>query len=339
VQFDRAAEKAIADGREHDAILFRYAAALTSQEPAPMQWVNGLHRPLIALRWGIGVHCIAGRKRQKDPKPIGGAPDSPAFRAGDRPRRELLTYTGELGERLLEELTARSEDGRWCRLLRTPAASEGLPQAAPERRPTDDEPAQPTLLSPGITYLGKWEASTLTRLSQKQGLHVAAIFEVQIRDTRKGATHNSTALRLVDVESRKKLYTTTTLNNIQVSRARRDPLAEDPVDAAMRRLFAFVDENLTMGDPPADLNASHARRRAASLAAYDRPNPLQGLTELRWYRDLGLLRPDELAQAYQDILGEEGGRKLASGAPRQKVQMLAKMIHSAALTPTGSSGY
>lgn len=83
--YDEFAKQAFAQGREREAIQYLQAWALTSDEGASeilsnIQWVNSLRRPVMAVRWGVGVQLTAPRGFSGETKPIGAQQAFPATR-------------------------------------------------------------------------------------------------------------------------------------------------------------------------------------------------------------------------------------------------------------------
>jgi hypothetical protein len=124
-QFELAAAEAAGDGREQDALLFLYAASLTSPQPAPLRWITGLKRPALVVRWGIGVHYVGEPRYERNLQPIGKSSSAIAYGSQHDWQRELVRYTGEFGERFLHELDARLELRGWgSSVLRTQPAGK-----------------------------------------------------------------------------------------------------------------------------------------------------------------------------------------------------------------------
>lgn len=158
--FDGLAKLSFQQGRERDAFQYLYAWGLTSDAGAAevlsnYQWVPGLRRPSLAVRWGIGVHVTAPPNFSSDPSPIGtqqalggrgsrgkygdqeggyGGPGAPEFPdgaggGGDGAGGNAVTrYAGELGQKILDEFQARVGDGRFGKILKdapAPGSSGG----------------------------------------------------------------------------------------------------------------------------------------------------------------------------------------------------------------------
>ena len=69
-------QAALAAAKEQDALQFAYALAVADPENGKLvldkyRWYQGLKRPALAMRWGIGVDYNKPRNFSGDPKPIG----------------------------------------------------------------------------------------------------------------------------------------------------------------------------------------------------------------------------------------------------------------------------
>ena len=162
---------AFAKGQNRNAFNYAYAAVLLDPEVGPKlmsqyQWVPGLRRPALGVRWGIGIQFVGSKDAQKQPYPIGveqklpekrssnrnrgddfgaGSPDDlgedPGFgddgleggfpgSGGQGGNSELKKYTGTLGDKVIQRLQARvdrSYYGTFLKTAKNPASSAGRP--------------------------------------------------------------------------------------------------------------------------------------------------------------------------------------------------------------------
>jgi hypothetical protein len=81
-----------------------------------------------------------------------------------------------------------------------------------------------------------------------------------------------------------------------------------------------------MADLPAGLTAEVAAKRVAALAAEKHDNPLPVLAEARMYHIKGLLEESALFAAYEQILGVDAGRLLATGTEEDKIKALSQWL-------------
>jgi len=155
--FDGAAQLAFQAGRDAEAMKYLYAHVLTNDEGAAkllptVSWVNGLMRPELAVRFGVGVD-FTGSPSITDLKPIGstqqlpqrpdrrrgatggdggyGSPGAPGelgtpggFGSGGGGRRaagghpEVARFAGDFGAQLLSAFTERVERGNFGQVLK-----------------------------------------------------------------------------------------------------------------------------------------------------------------------------------------------------------------------------
>jgi len=154
-------QAAFAQGQNRNAFNYAYAAVLLDPEAGPKllsqyQWVPGLRRPALGVRWGIGIQFVGSKDAQKQPYPIGvdqklperrssrnrgddfgagGSPDDfgedpgfgddgleggfPGSGGGQRGNSELKKYTGILGDKVIRRLQARIDRDYYGTFLKT----------------------------------------------------------------------------------------------------------------------------------------------------------------------------------------------------------------------------
>ena len=64
----------------------------------------------------------------------------------------------------------------------------------------------------------------------------------------------------------------------------------------------------------------------AKVSASESDNPLPMLAEIRYWHTRKLITDDQLVQAYQSILGEVNGSKLANGTEEEKKELLTQWL-------------
>jgi hypothetical protein len=326
-----ASEQAVMAGREHDALQLYYAAVLASSDDDPwqfrMKWVNGLKRPTVAVRWGVGVLYTGPSDLTKGPDPI--APTSPTQLVALKPQaQELRAYTGELGDRLLEHLQGMVSNGQSGEFLTALVGAADEKSAAFQSRSSSQlEPGEVALLSRGVTYLGVGSDRVLAHLAQREGVDILVTFDVQVKTVGKtNQPHNTTTIIFKDMRSQSVLYSTTPLNNIRVDLARRDPLQVDPVIVVVEKLSEFLDQQLSVTSLPVGISPENVSGRIAALSHPRHENPLPVLAEVRFYRTQNLITVKQLADAYLAILGEEPGAQLAAGTDREKIAAIKRWL-------------
>lgn len=325
------ANTALQEGRTSDALQWNLAASLADAKNGAWRktwnWYDGLRRPSAAVHWGVGVAYVAPRDYSKSPDPVGG--DKVRSGKGDEVgESQIVFYTGELGQRLLDRLKSHLADGQ-CGAVFQADVGDRTAIHDPRRRTNLKQPEnknQPRAIVPGLTALGQGSNSMLTQLARKEHVDVLVLFEVTVKPTRTGSVHNTTTIRIVDVDRGETLVSTQPLNNLQVERLRENPLAEDPVDAELQRLADYVRDSLSAAPMPSELEPEHARRRVEAIVAEAQERPLRTLAEVRLFNALGLISDVELLRAYQQVLGDELGRRLYEADPAEVATVLAKFL-------------
>lgn len=338
-----------------------------------LHWIPALKRPAIAVRCGLGVrYTVTGKydgapfpvgveqevKTGRDPNQNNSAPNDPAprrFGQGRRPAQPpaaapvvpgpgaptdsndvLGYYTGEVGQKLVEELRKRVEAGQFGAVLKKMGGS-ALPAGAgvpgPEGLPGG--PAAPaagaTSLGPGIVLLGKGTDAELNERAKAEEVDLLFVLDVQVMQTPKGTVINKTRVLVSDVAVGKTLVETSknAINNVQVQLARADnnraTRGVDLIDVEFKPLREYLDKEVTAAPMPT-LTPDSARNRAGSLVRTKPANPLATLTELRFYHAKKWLPDEILGKAYSLLLGEQEGTKLATGNADDRKQALAKWL-------------
>ncbi|HIA19806.1 MAG TPA: hypothetical protein EYN70_10390, partial [Planctomycetaceae bacterium] len=158
-----ASHQAFAKGQTRNGFNYAFAAVLLDPEAGPTllkqyQWVPALKRPVLGVRWGIGVQFVGSKDAAKKPYPIGVEQKLPEKRSANRNRgddfgggnpddfgadpgglgddalggefpgsgggsqggnTELKKYTGTLGDKVMQRLRGRIERGYYGTLLKT----------------------------------------------------------------------------------------------------------------------------------------------------------------------------------------------------------------------------
>ena len=169
-------------------------------------------------------------------------------------------------------------------------------------------------------------------LARENGIDVLAEFSVVVkhvgrkegreRTIKKKEVHNTTELTLIDVRGGRTLFESLAVNNMQVKKARDNPLIDDPVERMFIGLQKYIDENLMPQPMPSSIRPEHARKRVAALAARKVDNPLIQLMEIRLYHQLGLISRVELQEAYQQATNQALGLKLADASEEVRLDAI-----------------
>lgn len=183
-----------------------------------------------------------------------------------------------------------------------------------------------THIVPGLSMLGIGTQKELIDRAREDSIDAVVIIDMKLRvATVNGLVTNESTIAVLDTKSQKKLHTTRKFNNITIQQARADD-KEDGVEKEFEALFEAIDANLKMVDLPPALNADIAAKRVAGLAAEKHDNPLPILVEARMYHSKGLLDEKQLFAAYEQLLGVDSGRLLATGEEEDKKKALAQWL-------------
>jgi hypothetical protein len=347
-----------------------------------MSWIggkDGLKRPGMAVRWGVGVDYSRAGGFEGEPPRIGEEVADTGGRQGSSPRGEprqsgppqgnnsssgygstrsqgqgggdgkqsIDMYAAELGKRVLESLTTRIERGDYGEFMRlaatqtaeTPKASTGYgspsssgygPQGRGGTQKADEDTIRQIL--PGIVFVGIGQEKQLVDKAREQDLDVLLVFNVRASYTRKGVSMNNTKMLLYEVASGKQVFEGTNINNVQVSAQRQKGIAADAIEEAANELFEEADARFSMQEMP-DLKPEHALMRVGILVGDDDSftavpvtNPLPVLAEIHYYEARKLITTEQLVQAYQKLLGDGPGAKLATGTADQRKDVIDRWL-------------
>ena len=278
----------------------------------------------MAVRWGVGVTYVRSDGYEGAPPTLGAVVERPTYTGGGEGKQAVGFYAGELGVRALEAFSSRIERGDYGEFMRV-AATE-LAFGSEQKDRTQQARENPFLqIFPGVVFVGEGQSKQLVERARQQDLDVLLVFDVRASITRKGVPLNNTKMTLVDVTSGRDLFEGKGINNIQVNSERQKESATDPIVEAVNELFAVVDARLAMREMP-DLKATHAQRRVAKLVQSRAANPLPVLVEMHYYEARRLITTEQLAQAYQQLLGEAPGSMLATGTADQREEAISRWL-------------
>jgi hypothetical protein len=350
-----------------------------------MSWIggkDGLKRPGMAVRWGIGIAYSRSGGFDGTPPRIGeevadgggggqgsgprgnprqsGSPQSsgsssgyggygssgPQGQGGVDGKQSVDTYAAELGTRVLESLTTRIERGDYGEFMKSaatqtveaPKANTGYGSSSSggyghQGRGGTQKAEENTFpqIMPGIVFVGEGQEKRLVEKAREQDLDVLLIFQVRASVTRKGVPMNNTKMLLYEVASGKQVFDGTNINNVQVSAQRQKGVAADGIEEATNELFEAADARFSMQEMP-DLNPEHALLRVGMLVGDDSSspvpvtNPLPVLVEIHYYEARKLITTEQLVQAYQRLLGDGPGAKLATGTADQRKDVIDRWL-------------
>lgn len=186
-------------------------------------------------------------------------------------------------------------------------------------------------LLPGVTYIGVGSTRELRDKAQQQGMNVLLIFQVKVaKNPRTGSISNDTRLVLQDVATGTELARGDELNNVKIQNAREKDSGDDTVENMFAKFLGQqVDQKLKAVELPAAVTADAIRQsRLPLLTASEVDNPLPLLAEIRFYRTRDLLTDEDVLAAFTKIVGEEAGKKLATGTEDERKEAVSEWLPS-----------
>jgi hypothetical protein len=193
--------------------------------------------------------------------------------------------------------------------------------------------ANPNSLGAGITYLGEGTLKELTDEAAKQGIDVLIYFDVTVsQNVKTNLVNNETRIVVRDVVKGEDIEKSKDLKNIEIQKARAEDKKEgdDPVTVAFDKLFKVLDEDgpkrLKVKDFPSELRPEHVEGRVAAILAKEGAEPLPALAEIKFFHHRGLISDGLLEKAYQKVLGEADGSKLATGTEEERIEVVSTLL-------------
>jgi hypothetical protein len=297
------ARQAYAAGLESDGARLAMAAFLLDESTATVQyqWIPALRRPVTVLRFGVGLDYTGAdaasvRRQLANPNEQSGAPPS-----------RLASEVGDLAQPIFDRLQA-------ARPLLPPVADP------------DRTPASAAKTAVPLQVLGMADVRTMVRAALLNDVDVVFMFDVDEKTTRSGAKSKSAGFSVWDVWNNREIFKLPAVNYLRRKHAQDDPLYRDPVEMAAERFAEFLETELR-GEPlPSALRPEIALRRVESLSKLRRDNPLPLLSEMKFYRDAGLISVEQLLTGYTGLLGTTPGTELLAGSATEKQQAIAGWI-------------
>ena len=251
-----------------------------------LRWFAEVKRPVVGLRWGVGVTWT-----------------SKVAMPQLTSEYDLARITGTIGPGIADGLNQRIAGGQF-----------------------GDWPQQGDPRLRRLVLVGCGKSSDLFDNADFYQLDALAILDLSPKAIgMTGRVDNTIRVRLIDVDSRKTLWTSNSLSSRRVAAAQRK--GEDLSGDLVRETLEQVDALFDLKPMPA-LQAEHVKRRVASLLdsyqSNDDPWPI--LIELRYYQAKGLLPEKDAAAAYDRLLGKGKGQTLASGNETQCREILSPLV-------------
>ena len=307
------AQRAFHEGRIEDGKNYLRAALLSSDDKSlwnNVRWYPGLGRPAIGLRWGIALQMAetppmlprGDGASQPNPTPQG---EGPPAGLGENPLAasdelsELRKFTGDFGPKLMEALPKSTLN----RLLGP--LGEGV-----------QAPQGPQFVGLG-TDLGQVQS-----MARQQGVDMLLVAVIVFKVYNRGMDAQLT-LRLIDVATEKRLWTSKQLNSNQVKAAINK--GQNPFGETINSLTDYLEHHFQPLDKP-DLDNVKIRQRADAVAREETASPLPALVELRYYQLQGLITPLQAETSYQRIVEIENASLLADGSAEERRRVIERFL-------------
>jgi hypothetical protein len=182
-------------------------------------------------------------------------------------------------------------------------------------------------LAPGLTYLGVDSLSDLQSKAKAEGMDLLVVFEVSAEASRRTqVVQNDTKIRCFKLNDKKPVATTETLSSTDVMRKMMKG-DNEIVEKVMNRVFSKVDPEISLVSLPAALNADIIKKsRMTTLTTGAGRDRLASLSELQLWHHKKFLTDEELAKAYETLLGEADAKTLAEGSTEERKTLLSKYL-------------
>jgi hypothetical protein len=289
----------------------------------PVRYSTALGRPVTALRWGIALqkvdkvpsHVMAMIQRAQQENGGGGEqpelqqPEAPGEEgaSGDvalmKPETEsppeLREYTGDIGSRVMETLPSGG-----LQTLLGP-----LPEGQSWGKP--------------VEFVGVGgDLKEVLSLARQRGIDVLAVAAVTI-SLRGRSIDASLTVRLIDVATEQRLWTSPLLNSSRVKLA--ISRGQDPASEMVAGIKDYLDSKFEMTERPA-LDKAKVIERLDALVQDDGNNPLPLLFEVRYHQRHGMVTPAQAEAYYKTLVGLEDAAALATGTEEQRRSILERYV-------------
>lgn len=277
------------------------------------QWVPGLSRPVATLFTGIGVK--SGKKTTVNP--VKGKIDLLRGKVKGPGLKDLEEFCGELGARLLILLQKNFNDGNFGEFgSLNPVDAKNLRRIPNKKK--EEEVVEPLMNRNGIDLIGVWSMGQLIKIGERQMLDCIFVFEIdskqvgQAKGRRKttskkdSTVRSSTILKVIDTETRKTLYSTPSIININVLRDRQDPAKDDPILPIFRDLESEIKSKLFTTKLPSKMLPSHVKKRIETVIIPSKTtNLLKRMAEIRYYKAVGFISSFEMNEYYNQMVSDD----------------------------------
>jgi hypothetical protein len=258
-----------------------------------MRWYPAGGRPVIGLRWGLGIDQ-SGRS------------DAGSVRT----LSELAHATGSVGTSLLDLVQQQSTAGKfgdWAKI-----ASALLPDASSGGSLGD------------VVFLGEGKLADLKTAARRQGLD--ALVLIEMKSEMNGFTkrrRTTLVAKTVDVDGDRPAWSSESLSSTQIAEGAKS--GADPREGFVQKVGSKLAESYVLTEIPA-LTKEAVKARVEMVARSTVDNPLPLVAELRYYQFKQLAEPADLDSAYDHLLGPGGARKMLEGTVAEKQEAVDSLF-------------
>lgn len=340
-RLNQAATKAIADGDQTAGFELQLAALLLAEDGqegsgrnwSEFGWSKALRRPLICVRWSIGIMINPEAGKIPTLTRGKGAPQK-AIRPGDK---ELESYTGQIGLDAAVVLRKVIDEGRMGKCLleyipwiprntignpdrQTPTGSQSPADIQSDelvdsqRLPFQNYSGIEVQVGAGRTYH--------IQVAKKRRTDVLLLIAIDLRRSGHGI-QNVTRIYAVDVRSGRELWKSRPLNVQKISADRKNLLKTDLVYETMQDFDRFCRAEIALSDIPETLNHDNVLKRLNVLQNQKSISRVQKLVEARFYLEKNLILLDDYTSFCVQVFGSENeGSRFVTGDPEQRFDIL-----------------
>lgn len=190
-------------------------------------------------------------------------------------------------------------------------------------------PAGSSPLAPCLTFIGVDETSKLMKKAVEEGYDGLMLFEVTVAMNKLQKVTNDTFIRVVQpslvAKEVKRVYVSTTINNIQFAKAQAKGDA-DGLEDIVEKTVKMTKDGLALQPIPAGLTPELiATKRIPSLASDSETSVIDRLSEVNFYYYKGFIDENQKADAFEQIASQDG-RSLAMGTEAEKKIAIEKLL-------------
>ncbi len=182
-------------------------------------------------------------------------------------------------------------------------------------------------LGPTLSFLGVSKAAKLHEYAKEGGFDALIVFDVKIDVNYKvRLVYNTCQAKLFTVGDTKPIAVSKSLKNTE-AQVEIDKVGMAYVDKSMQALNAALDARVSLTEIPAGLTSELIKtKRLPVILADTARSKLETLSEIRLYREKGLLNDEDVATTFTTLLGAEASKKLLEGTDAERLEVAQKLL-------------